>query len=339
MAPDRHVSTPPAGTLHRASVARHKKLGTFPLEYLIGELLVRGDEFFAANDANTHLGNLLQDRLSKVLDIHGNRFSRRRYADRFDNVFGAISGHVKGGTVLDLGCGALNPGGFLFLLLMLGARRGIAVDLEAIEDESRAVRALAQCAEYVLIDPESILGSHPITREEILRNIASFDLRKLRLGDPSGVDEDRLCYRRESVCDLSAATDEVDVTLSTAFLEHVPDVDEALDEIARVTRPGGLGVHTIDCTDHRRYRNSDVHPLAFLEEESDEPIVHFSNRMRPSGFRAAFEAHGFDMVSEVPLFTVDLTEKHRSRFASRFRAMPLDELAVGIVKMTVCRRS
>ena len=46
---------------------------------------------------------------------------------------------------------------------MLGARRGIAVDLESIEDESRAVRALAQCAEYVLIDTESVFGSHSIT--------------------------------------------------------------------------------------------------------------------------------------------------------------------------------
>ena len=95
MVQDRDTSPPPAGKLHRASVPRHEQLGSFPLEYLVGEILFRGDEFFAANDANTHLGNLLQDRLSRVLDIHGNRFSRRRYADRFGNVIGAILNQVE----------------------------------------------------------------------------------------------------------------------------------------------------------------------------------------------------------------------------------------------------
>lgn len=42
-----------------------------------------------------------------------------------------------------------------------------------------------------------------------------------------------------SVCDLPFEDDEFDVTCSFKVLAHVPDIDAALREAARVTRPGG----------------------------------------------------------------------------------------------------
>src|SRR6185436_1504955 len=116
-----------------------------------------------------------------------------------------------------------------------------------------------------LLDPPSLVGTHPITATRVLENLASFDLGKLREGDAAGIDPDRLHYLRESVFKTSLRDGEVDVVLSNAFLEHLPRMDEAVAEMARITKKGGFGLHNLDATDHRSYEHHEVHPLAFLE--------------------------------------------------------------------------
>ncbi len=335
----------PPGRLPRLVPARPSGLDQVPLEQLVGELLARGEgeDSFIASSTNIYLGKLLQDHLAAALDVHENRFSRAQYWSGFGETFawiGDVKPQIEGATVVNLGCGGLNPGGFLFLLLMLGAQRGIAIDMDSVEDESRAVRALAECATLMLLDPSSIVQDYPITREQMLRNIASFDLGKLSRGETGGVDESRLCYRREAVHELSLSDGEADVIISVAFLEHIADIDAAIAEMARVTRPGGMGVHIIDCTDHRRYPDPSVHPLAFLEIETDEELVHDNcNRLRPSAFVAAFEANGFEVVNAHPMMTIELTEAERARFAMPYRDMPLDELSVVMTRLVVRRVS
>jgi SAM-dependent methyltransferase len=240
-------------------------------------------------------------------------------------------------TILDLGCGALNPFGMLFLALMLGARRGIAVDLDEIDNVPRAAKALAELAALLVIDPAAILGNYAITRERLLGNVASFDLARLRAGDQSGIDPTRLELRCESVYSLTLHDGEVDLVISNAFFEHVPWPEAAIAELARVTRKGGLGVHNIDTSDHRHYSDRGCHRLEFLTEIGNEPLIHGSNRLRPREFVSLFESHGFELIELVTGDEVELTPDLLHRLVEPFRSMP-DEMLRPCQGLLVVRR-
>jgi SAM-dependent methyltransferase len=53
----------------------------------------------------------------------------------------------------------------------------------------------------------------------------------------------------ESMAEVPDAS--MDLALSNAVLEHSADLSAAAVELARVTRPGGLGIHQVDHGDHR----------------------------------------------------------------------------------------
>jgi SAM-dependent methyltransferase len=279
--------------------------------------------------------------LKRALDLHNNRFSLRRYRDLFDSFHryvGPPLPPLEGATVVDLGCGSLNPFGFLFLLLMLGARRGICIDLETIHDWHGAAKALAALAADMLIAPERVVGDHPVQVAQLLKNIASFDLPKLCAGDRTGIDPAKLVYRRESVHALSLQTAEADLVVSNAFLEHIPGVEAAIAELARVTRPGGMGVHVIDCSDHRRYHEPQIHPLEFLAESHEGPLAHGSNRFRPAEFAMLFERHGFEVLRVESFQQATVTEDLRARLVAPFQTMPEEMLMNTIAKLVVRRR-
>jgi SAM-dependent methyltransferase len=257
--------------------------------------------------------------------------SRKWYALLFETVYsgwGSIRPKIENETIVDLGCGSVNPYGVLFLLLMLGAKRGIAIDLDEIQDVQQAVQALGDCAAMMLIDPKGLVGDHSISRANVLQNITSFDLGRLGAGDPSGIDSDRLCFRRESVTNLSLSDGEADLVISHTFLEHVPCVEHAIAEMARVTRKGGFGAHLIDGADHRRYLDPNCHALKFLEESTSDTLVHVSNKVRPREFIPVFEHHGFELVEFVPFEKIEVSLELRKQFAEPFRSMPLDSLSV-----------
>src|SRR6185312_15880703 len=157
--------------------------------------------------------------------------------------------------------------------------------------------------------------------ERMMRNIASFDLAMLSAGDRSGIDPARLVHRADSVHALSLETGEADVIFSNATLEHIPAVPEAIAELARVTRPGGMGVHVIDCSDHRRYHDPKVHPLQFLTESHAEALAYGSNRLRPDQFATIFERNGFDVVNVIPFEHADVGAKLRGQMAQPFKDM------------------
>jgi SAM-dependent methyltransferase len=230
--------------------------------------------------------------------------------------------------VVDLGCGALNPYGIGFLFLMLGARRAIVVDLDPIHDPGQAIRALADCAAMMLVDPAQLVGDRAIARADVLRNLEGFDLRLLRDSDPAGIDPERLLYLQESVTALSIEDGGADLVMSNALLEHVSDADAAAAELARITRNGGCHIHNIDGVDHRRYQRPDCHPLAFLAENSTEALVHGSNRIRPHEFAAIFGRHGFAEIGFHPWETVEIDATLHQRFVPRFRSMKPEELQV-----------
>ncbi|MEO8368875.1 MAG: tetratricopeptide repeat protein [Candidatus Solibacter sp.] len=331
-----------AGGLHRPQVPnRLPALAEVTLGELTSETLARakGGDFGVSEEAIL-LALDLEGELEQALDLHNNRFSIRRYRDLFDSFFryvGPPPPPLEGATIVDLGCGSLNPFGFLFLLLMLGARRGIAIDLETIHDWPRAAKSLAGVAADLLIAPARIVGEHPVRISRLLSNIESFDLAKLRAGDRTGIDPAKLVYRRESVHALSLQTAEADLIVSNAFFEHIPGVEAAIAELARVTRPGGMGVHVIDCTDHRRYHDPQVHPLQFLTESHEETLAHGSNRLRPAEFAKLFELKGFEVIKVESFQQATVPAEFRDRFVAPYRSMPEDMLVDTIVKLVVRR--
>jgi len=329
-----------AGRLNRIYIpSRPTGLRDVSIEELSGEVFARIDEGAFSNDPTIPVGCQIHDALTVALDVHHNRFSRRYHRDlweRYRDAFGMFGGGpfgpprppLDGTTIVDLGCGSINPYGLLFLFLMLGARRGIAVDLDSFQDISRSTRAMADCAGMMLIDPKQLVGDYPITREQVLQNIASFDLAKLNAGDSSGIDVERLSYCQDAMEALSLQEGEADVVVSTAVLEHIQAVDATISELARITRKGGFGVHYIDGADHRRYSDPDCHPLEFLTVAGNEAIVRGSNRIRPTEFGPLFERHGFEVIDFYPAERVDVDATLRQRLAEPFRSMPNEVLAV-----------
>ena len=339
---DNKAASPPAGRLHQYNIPeRSEDLREISLGVLSGELLARIDEGAFTSESEILLGCKIYDTLQSALDIHANRTSRKRYRDIFGEIYaglGPLLVNLKDATIVDVGCGSINPFGLLFLFLMLGARRGIAIDLDEIQDMAKAVKALADCAAMVLIDPAGIIGDYPIKREQVLENISSFDLARMDSGDPSGVDGDRLSYRLDPASALSLDDGEADLVISNALPEHIGRVDEVIAEMARLTREGGFGIHRIDGADHRRYLDPSCPPLEFLTEVSSESLVNGCNRIRPSDFVPRFQRHGFEVISFTPFENIEIDSDLRGRLAEPFRSMRNETLEV-IGARLVVRRS
>ena len=331
----------PAGRLQEYSrPTRSLLLRPVSLEKLSGELLARIHDDAFSSESTILLGCQIQDALQSALDIHLNRTSRQHHRDLFGAIYdgvGPLLFDVEDATIVDVGCGSINPFGLLFLFLMLGARRGIAIDLDEIQDMSKAVRTLADSAGMMLTAPGALVGDYFIRREEVLRNVASFDLARMSAGDASGIDADRLSHQRESIRALSLQDGEADLVISNSFLEHIECVDEAIAELARITRHGGLGVHQIDGSDHRRYWRPAHHPLEFLAEPGGQGMVQGSNRIRPCDFAALFEQHGFEVIAATPYERIDVTAELRDRLAEPFRSKPDEILGVLRVRLVVRR--
>ncbi len=336
----------PAGTLARAGEGgRSARLKPFPTIDLVRELLARlrsdpGPVASSSRDVMTaaHLNMELEARL----DVHENSFGRRRLASTcwwLLHKHRDVMPNLAGASVLDVGCGGIHPLGLSLVFLALGAERAFGVDLDEIDDVSAATRAVARTAATMLTDPRSIILGHPITRAQILHNLSCLDLGKLNLGDPEGLDRNRIWFLRESVHALSLPSDSVDLMVSNVFLEHVPKLDAALAEMCRVTKPGGTHVHLIDLQDHRNYLDPNLHRLAFLSEPLGPDLVHGSNRERVSGLLRRFDAAGFDLLSTQVQDRIPVDVNLRETFVEPFRSMPTEELGVLRVWLALRKRA
>lgn len=315
---------------------RERPAKDVPDDVLVTELLARlSEEAFNAPE----LAPLLIMDLEAASDSDWNRFSRRRLENQFGMFVGQFYGQpIEGATVVELGCGSQNPFATLFLYLLLGARRGIGIDVENPQDPQLAARGLARVASLLLLDPRLVVGDFPVSRQDVAARLEGFDLAKLWHGDLSGVDEDRLELRVEPVEQMSLADGESDYVFSTSFLEHVPDVDRVLGEVARITRPGGWGWHLIDGLDHAVYTDPAASPLGFLEVPPGELLVHGSNRLRPLEYPRRWKVAGFEVKDVHPYLRQEVTREERSRFAEPWRSMPAEALAVRGALFFVRRR-
>jgi SAM-dependent methyltransferase len=326
----------PPGALHRL-IRRplpRAALKAVSLVDLSAELLARltSGQTYRTNEEAV-LGEQLRGTLAAMLDIHENRFAARRFSDLLRPILAQMKpADLDGATVVDLGCGSLNPLGFSFLLLMLGAERAYAIDLEPIQNIEIAVRALATAAGWLFAEPQRVLDGVSITPEDVLRNLRGFQLPLLSAGNPAGIAPERLQHRVESVYDLSLPDGQADAVFSVSLLEHLDRPEDALESLRRITRPGGLGHHVIDFNDHRIYWGDVKSPFEFLKVESTEPLVHGSNRIRCAEFCSLFERHGFvvEHVETQGPYTAELSEEERAQFVEPYRSMRRENLmAVG----------
>lgn len=332
-----------AGSLQRPRPRRNPRLAPYSAVELAFEVECRMREAIAsgARPGEEEITALVRAAavLNERIDVFENRFSRARYRQLLASFITepSLRPPVRDATWVDLGCGSLNPGAFLFMLLMLGARRGYAIDADDVPDVSIAVRALADVAALALVDPKSLFGELAPSREELLENLRGFDLARLLAGDLGGAAEERLSYRRASVVALPLADAEADVVVSLALLEHVADVDATIAEIARVMRRGGRGSHVINGRDHRWYADRSIHPLDFLRDPTAAELVHGSNRMRPLEFVRRFEQHGFAVREVLAVERVDVPPELRASFAVPFRDLPQEELETVLAQFVVER--
>ncbi len=233
---------------------------------------------------------------------------------------------VHGAVHADVGCGSLNPYGRMFTHLMGGVSRAYCVETDPIQEPDVAAKALAYLVGAAAVDPWSIFGNHPITAREILANIADFDVAKLAKGDLSGLVSDRLALLSRSADDTGLANASVDVIFSNSVLEHLPDIDAAMAEFARITKPGGFAMHGIDTQDHRYYWQPERDRLDFLTIDSTEPIVEACNRKRMFEHEQCFARHGFTILETDENPPLPVSSELRRRLVEPWRSMTDEQL-------------
>jgi SAM-dependent methyltransferase len=293
-------------------------------------LNTKNKEDLTSNDLITLLSKL-QNQLDHKLDVFNNRFSFKWLQGLFYGNYLYWQKYdipIANATYIDMGCGAINPFGFMFLLLMLGAKKCICVEPDPLQDPVYILQNMAKIFPKILTNSERIIGNYRITKEEIINNIASFDLESLEKGEWKGVDSNRLIYLQESITNNTISNNEADVIITNSVIEHLPDLDAAFKELSRITKKGGYGIHNIDGLDHYSYGNPDISPLEFLTIDTEETIIHLSNRIRPLSCVEIFERNGFEVLDIRSYGKINVSEELRNTFVSPFSSMSQELLEV-----------
>jgi SAM-dependent methyltransferase len=257
----------------------------------------------------------LRDASERQLDNPEYRISISRLSQNFKLVGHCWRQHdlpLKGAVFLEVGSGSFNPFARMLTHLMAGAQRAWCLDLDPPNNDATTVEALARLAGETVIDPTRLFGEYPIERREIIENLVGFDLAKMRRGDWSGLDRNRIDFLQRSITDTGLPDHSVDVVVSNSVFEHLADINGALSELSRITKPRGYAIHGIDVIDHRWYANPKMHQLEFLTVKSNDTIFAESNRLRLCDFESKFAEHGFKIVDQWPCNPVPVsTIRHR----------------------------
>jgi SAM-dependent methyltransferase len=323
----------PDGALRRLDdrgSAALREVATRELAIALRDRLRASDLKLERGDLADQLG-LLGIEIEVRVESPWNRFSRTRVSSIAGLLAPAIedgSLQMEGATVVDLGCGSIHPLGPSLMHVLCGAKLAVGVDLDPPQDPVAASRAMCRLALATLAAPEHVMPWGKRSREQVLRALDGFDLAKLWIGDASGLDTRRLQLHHVSAASLPFADNSVDACTSVSFLEHVDDVDAVLAEMARVLRPGGYVVHSIDGLDHGSYGDDAIGPLDFLCEPAEPRQVRGCNRLRPVEFVARFERAGFEVLAFEEHARIEVDASLRARFAKPWRDMSARELEV-----------
>lgn len=142
---------------------------------------------------------------------------------------------------------------------------------------------------------------------------------------------EKLTYYKSGLEHLPQIQDDmVDVSFSNAVFEHFVYPKEAVKELARITKKGGLGFHQIDLRDHRDYDK----PLEFLtfpekmfQIMSKLNHAHFGNRLRYSEYNQLFENYGFEVEFKPDSVADDsYLDQILKKAIKKYRKMPKEEV-------------
>lgn len=234
-------------------------------------------------------------------NAHNRDFAREHWEffARMDD-FLAPYGGLAGKRVLDVGCG---KAAWLTLLCAGAGAEATGVDTEVVSPGP----ALSKYAGILMKNgPErfartlawELLYARPYFRE--LARQADFVLPFSRVD-----------ARALSVTELPFEDDCFDYAVSHEVLEHLPDLEAAAAEIARVLKPGGLSylyVHSfasISGGHHIAWKYPDtepsdsVPPWDHLRENRFPDIPSWINRVREKEYRKIFARH-FDILEWLP---------------------------------------
>lgn len=335
--------------LEWSDVPAPPELRSFSRDQLLDALADR-----VRQDASLHSQNSALDRLRRFgemlqveIDCHENRYSRQRLHDSFESVAGHVPNVrevVAAGMFVDVGCGSWNPFALSALFLAGGARRSLALDMDPPASPARSIRAIAEVWGMLLLSPAAILGRPLLSRDEIQRNIADFDVDGLLRGEARALEGSRLGHHLGDAAAMPLADGVASLTSSNAFLEHVSDPLAVVRELYRITPRGGYQVHVVDATDHRRYSDAAFGPLDHITEDGYRQdmaytvagITYQMNGLRPRQFAGVFEQAGFRVVSYQGFHATELPRGER--LAAPFRNLPPSDLGEGMARIVVTKQ-
>jgi SAM-dependent methyltransferase len=129
------------------------------------------------------------------------------------------------------------------------------------------------------------------------------------------------------------------LVVSGGVLEHVKReaLPTLIRDTARVLRPGGWAVHSIDTADHLEHYDRKVSPKMYLSFSEEtwrrlfENEVQYINRMQRGEWLELFKTNGFDLIEEETR-RVDISEL---RLANRYKNMQLSDLECTVLKVAL----
>jgi len=146
----------------------------------------------------------------------------------------------------------------------------------------------------------------------------------------SGFDASRLRYR-VTASGISDLSNEVDLIVSRAVLEHVNDLQATFRDMKNALRPGGLAIHKVDLKSHGLHMSN---PLDFLTWP--QPLWHLMyrhkgmpNRWRTNHYRDVITNAGLQtiLLEPVELAASRDVEEVYPHLASPFRTVSREDLS------------
>jgi SAM-dependent methyltransferase len=135
----------------------------------------------------------------------------------------------------------------------------------------------------------------------------------------------------------------MDLVLSNAVLEHVRDMKSVAREMARITRPGGVQAHQVDCRYHRDFSRPLDHLLIaeaeFAAERERTGCVH-GTQMRLQEIAECFAAEFWiDEIEPNAFAEPDYLDALRLRLEGRFAAFPRQTLRITGGRLWLSRKA
>lgn len=232
---------------------------------------------------------------------------------------------LNGKNVLELGPGA--DYGWTMVLACLGAHCSVADPFTRVWSDDFHLPFFSALAKRLQCLPEVV------TIAPIQRLLQERDFKRAEI----------TCFD-DAAEELQAPNETFDFVLSAAVGEHFYDIEAAFRQLARVTRPGGIGLHWIDLRDHRDFSR----PLEYLLMNDADFLKEFvlrhaecANRHRAHEFEEVFRQVGFELISKVatslfdPEYLDDLIPRLRMNGHERYRSHVAAELQPALMKFIV----